>query len=185
MWWIDVTLGQGVSGMVDAGWAWPSVDAVLLRPGSWRGAALDRRSHRRASPSPVVPECLARIAILGGAGAGKSTLARRIGEARGLPVVHLDLMVFGSGWSRIEAPLARERLAAALEPGAWVVEGTYPELADLTLPHADLVIWVDQPAHQRRSGGHGARRASIATARAPIGRTAAPRGSAGPMRKRC
>jgi hypothetical protein len=97
----------------------------------------------------VVPEGLARIAILGGAGAGKSTLARRIGEARGLPVVHLDLMVFGSGWSRIPIPLARERLAAALEPGAWVVEGTYPELADLTLPHADLVIWVDQPAWLR------------------------------------
>lgn len=89
------------------------------------------------------------VAILGGAGAGKSALARRIGEARGLPVVYLDRVVFGPGWRPIPTPLARERLAAALEPGAWVVEGTYPELADLILPHADLIIWLDQPAWLR------------------------------------
>jgi adenylate kinase family enzyme len=103
----------------------------------------------RGTTSREVPEGMTRIAILGGAGAGKSTLARRIGAARGLPVVHLDRVVFGPGWNRIETPLARERLAAMLEPGGWVVEGTYPELADLTLPSADLVIWIDQPAWLR------------------------------------
>jgi adenylate kinase family enzyme len=91
----------------------------------------------------------ARIAIMGGAGAGKSTLARRVGEALGLPVVHLDRVVFGPGWTRLPVPLARERLKALLAPGAWVVEGSYGELADLTLPNADLVIWIDQPAWLR------------------------------------
>ncbi|HEX4197934.1 MAG TPA: hypothetical protein VHZ26_10870 [Caulobacteraceae bacterium] len=91
----------------------------------------------------------ARVAIMGGAGAGKSTLARRVGAALGLPVVHLDRVVFGPGWTRLPVPLARERLKAMLAPGAWVVEGSYGELADLTLPRADLVIWLDQPAWLR------------------------------------
>lgn len=86
---------------------------------------------------------------MGGAGAGKSTLARRLGEVLQLPVVHLDRLVFGPGWTRVPIPLVRERLAAVLAPGAWVVEGSYGELADLTLPTADLVIWIDQPAWLR------------------------------------
>ena len=98
---------------------------------------------------PDVPEGPARIAILGGAGAGKSTLARRVGEALGLPVVHLDRVVYGPGWTRLSVPVTRERLAALLEPSAWVVEGSYAELADLTLPRAELVIWIDQPAWLR------------------------------------
>jgi adenylate kinase family enzyme len=98
---------------------------------------------------PDVPNGLARIAILGGAGAGKSTLARRIGDALGLPVAHLDRVVYGPGWTRLAVPMARERLAGMLAPGAWVVEGSYAELADLTLPRADLVIWLDQPAWLR------------------------------------
>jgi len=106
----------------------------------------------------VVPGGLARIAILGGAGAGKSTLARRIGEVLGLPVVHLDLVVFGPGWSRIPIPLARQRLAAALEPGAWVVEGTYPRRPD--------------PAARRP--GHLARTAGVAPALAGLAQDAHP-----------
>jgi adenylate kinase family enzyme len=107
-------------------------------------------TQARTTPNiPAVPEGLVRIAILGGAGAGKSTLARHVGGALGLPVVHLDRVVYGPGWARIAVPVARERLAALLEPGAWVVEGTYAELADLTLPRVDLVIWIDQPAWLR------------------------------------
>ncbi len=145
MWWIGVTLGQGVSGMVEVQVGVAVVDAVLLA-WLWRGAAWTAVRIGAASRDVSVPEKLARIAILGGAGAGKSTLARQIGEARGLPVVHLDRVVFGPGWTRIAVPTARERLASMLEPGAWVVEGTYAELADLSLPRADLVIWIDQPA---------------------------------------
>jgi hypothetical protein len=38
----------------------------------------------------------------------------------------------------------RAELAAALESGAWIVEGTYDEASALSLPAADLVLWLDR-----------------------------------------
>jgi hypothetical protein len=90
-----------------------------------------------------------RIAILGGAGAGKSTLARKLGEALDLPVIHLDRLAFGAGW-RPRGPQAMcADLRSAIAPGAWIVEGTYGEASAITLPAADLVLWLDQPAWRR------------------------------------
>ena len=43
-----------------------------------------------------------RIAIIGPGGAGKSTLARRLGERLGLPVIHLDAEHWRPGW--VETP---------------------------------------------------------------------------------
>ena len=43
-----------------------------------------------------------RILILGCGGAGKSTLARRLGAATGLPVVHLDGLYWQPGWVAME-----------------------------------------------------------------------------------
>lgn len=90
-----------------------------------------------------------RVAILGRAGAGKSTLARAIGEALDLPVIHLDVLVYGPEWARLPVASVRERLADLMRRDSWVVEGTYPELADLSLPRAERIIWIDQPAWLR------------------------------------
>ena len=90
-----------------------------------------------------------RIAVMGGAGSGKSTVARRLGDSLGLQIVHLDRLAFGPGWGRVDAATFRARLARLIEPAAWVVEGVYPEVADLVLSRADLTIWLDQPLWRR------------------------------------
>ena len=46
-----------------------------------------------------------RVMIIGCGGAGKSTLARKLGEKTGLPVVHLDQIWWAPGnWQHIEKP---------------------------------------------------------------------------------
>ena len=86
---------------------------------------------------------------MGGAGAGKSTVARRLGEALDAPVIHLDRLLFGSGWTPVNTPTFRTRLAPLVAADAWVVDGTYGEVADLILGRADLTIWLDQPLWRR------------------------------------
>lgn len=150
MWWVGVDLRQGVLGMVAIQVGLIVVEAVVL--------SLIWATRFWVPSPPGAPEISAdlsgrveaatRIAILGGAGSGKSTLARRLGGARGLPVIHLDRIVFRSGWSRNALDLVQEQLAEQLGE-AWVVDGTYAEAMGLTLPQADLTLWLDQPAWLR------------------------------------
>ncbi|HZZ87675.1 MAG TPA: MATE family efflux transporter [Caulobacteraceae bacterium] len=145
MWWIGLGLRQGVLGVVAVQTALTVAEAAVLAAiwasRFWIPAGL------RAKPANL-PADVRHVAILGGAGSGKSTLARRLGPLVGAPVVHLDRLVFGPGWARNPPEVVRERLAPLLGE-RWVVEGTYAEAAALTLPTADLVIWLDQPAWRR------------------------------------
>jgi adenylate kinase family enzyme len=87
-----------------------------------------------------------RVAVIGCSGGGKSTLARKLGAKLGLPVVHLDVCFWLPGWVESETGPMRERLLAATEGGAWVVDGNFvSRVADLTLGRADAIVWVDQP----------------------------------------
>lgn len=87
-----------------------------------------------------------RIVILGNAGSGKSTLARQIGERLHLPVVHLDKLFWGPGWSKPEPEVFRARVGAAVAGAGWVCEGNYyRQTFDLRLPKSDLVVWLNTP----------------------------------------
>jgi adenylate kinase family enzyme len=88
-----------------------------------------------------------RVVILGTAGTGKSTLARRLGECLRIPVIHLDALNWEPGWKALPAEELRSRLAEALTGDAWITDGNYAILTfDLRMPRADLVIWVERPA---------------------------------------
>ena len=91
-----------------------------------------------------------RIAILGCSGTGKSTLARHIGARLDLPVVHLDTLFWEPGWVEAETPVFRQRVIQALAANEWVCDGNYmTKTADLRLPQADLILWIDQPVWLR------------------------------------
>lgn len=149
MWWVGLVLRQGVLGIVAVQATLAVVEAAALAV-IWAGRFWAPRGlpdqPARLEASGVASA--RRIAILGGGGAGKSTLARRLGAALDLPVIHLDRLVYGPGWSRHPPDVVREQLAARLGE-AWVVDGTYPEAGALTLPQADLVVWLDQPTWLR------------------------------------
>jgi len=90
-----------------------------------------------------------RIVVLGNAGSGKSTFARRLGERLALPVVHLDLLFWEPRWKETDNEVFRSRLSIAIAGDAWVCEGNYARRSfDLRLAKADLVIWLDTPRLQ-------------------------------------
>ena len=88
-----------------------------------------------------------RIVVWGVTGSGKTIVARRLGEALGLPVLELDSLFWRPVWQR--TPPAEFRLEVAqklVADGAWISDGDYfPELGALALTLADTVVWVRLP----------------------------------------
>lgn len=53
-----------------------------------------------------------RIAVIGNAGGGKSTLSRLLGDALALPVHHVDSIQYRPGWERTPSQQCDQRLNA-------------------------------------------------------------------------
>lgn len=86
---------------------------------------------------------MTRILLLGCAGSGKTTLARRLSEKTGAPVIDLDAIWRG----RVqETSDFRATLAALHAQDAWISDGNFAAVTfDLRMPRTDLVVWLDRP----------------------------------------
>lgn len=86
-----------------------------------------------------------RIAIIGSGGAGKSTLARKIGKQLQIEVVHLDRLFWKPDW----VMSSREEQKALYQPlisqTTWIIDGNYGATMDIRLQEADTVIYLDFP----------------------------------------
>ena len=86
-----------------------------------------------------------RILIVGPGGAGKSTLARRLGTRTGLPVVHLDQLYWRPGWVEPTPAQWREQLGPVVAAPRWILDGNYGSTVKQRAAAADLVILLDRP----------------------------------------
>jgi len=90
-----------------------------------------------------------RVMIVGQTGSGKSTLARTMGTILNLPVVHIDLIHWTSGWVERSGPEKDILCAQVHARKTWIFEGgrspTWPE----RLQRADVLIWIDLPLSLR------------------------------------
>ena len=86
-----------------------------------------------------------RVMIVGAGGAGKSTLARRIGEITRLPVIHLDAEQWRAGWVPMPETEWEVRVRELAARDAWVMDGNYGGTMDLRLARCDTVIFLDLP----------------------------------------
>ena len=88
-----------------------------------------------------------KIVIMGYRGSGKSTLARNLGEALGLPVLHLDAVHWTPGW--VGRPTAESAAIVAdfLDShDSWIIDGDYGKLhRDRRLREADRILLLRLP----------------------------------------
>ena len=86
-----------------------------------------------------------RVMIIGCGGAGKSTLARQLGEKLNLPVVHLDRLYWKPGWVQESREEFDRKLAQELGKATWILDGNFNRTMPQRMAKCDTVIYLDFP----------------------------------------
>jgi adenylate kinase family enzyme len=92
-----------------------------------------------------VREPVQRVLIIGPCGAGKSTLARQLGEFLDLPTFHMDQLNWQSGWVESSKDEIRRRLKSIVAGERWLIDGNYGGTLAERLARADTVVYLDFP----------------------------------------
>ena len=84
-----------------------------------------------------------RVIIIGCGGAGKSTLARKMGEKTGLPVVHLDKLFWKPGWVERTPEEFDPLMEAELAKETWIMDGNFNRTMPQRVQRCDTIIYLD------------------------------------------
>lgn len=86
-----------------------------------------------------------RVIIIGSGGAGKSTLARRLGRITGLEVIHLDALHWLPGWQVPPKNDWFEKVEKAIAGESWIMDGNFGATMEIRLAACDTVVFLDLP----------------------------------------
>ena len=84
-----------------------------------------------------------RVIIIGCGGAGKSTLAQKMGQKTGLPVVHLDKLFWKPGWVESTPEEIDGKIRQELDKPQWIMDGNFNRTLPMRVARADTVIYLD------------------------------------------
>ncbi len=84
--------------------------------------------------------CMRKVCIIGCGGAGKSTLAVKLGPLLDLPVIHLDAAHWKPNWEKPSSEEWRRRHAELLSRDAWILDGNYGGTLRERIAASDTVI---------------------------------------------
>jgi adenylate kinase family enzyme len=89
---------------------------------------------------------MARIVVIGNAGGGKSTLARKLAARRGLPYVEIDRVMWQDGWVLVPEDVFMARHRDIIGQDKWLVDGLGRQATFAQrMARATEIILIDMP----------------------------------------
>src|SRR5437667_11281349 len=86
-----------------------------------------------------------RVLVIGSGGTGKTTVARRLAQRTGLPLIHLDLLYWRPGWQPTPGDEWQQTVGRLVAGEEWIIDGNYGGTLDLRLTACDTVVFLDLP----------------------------------------
>lgn len=83
--------------------------------------------------------------VIGCPGAGKSTFARKLRDATGLPLYYLDMLWHKPDRTTVSRDTFDAALAEILKTDAWIIDGNYQRTLERRLEACDAVFFLDYP----------------------------------------
>ena len=85
-----------------------------------------------------------KIILIGSGGAGKSTLASKLGEKLSIEVFHLDQLLWKPNWEMTDKEYQIEIQNNLIVKPAWIIDGNYGGTLDMRIESADTIIFLDR-----------------------------------------
>ncbi len=88
-----------------------------------------------------------KIAIIGNAGSGKSTLGLILHKILGIPLYHLDQYQWQPGWQKTDLEEFKQLHDQLCDKSEWIIEGCATRFFEYRINKADIVIFLDMPRY--------------------------------------
>jgi adenylate kinase family enzyme len=86
-----------------------------------------------------------RILVYGVTGSGKTTLARMLSDATGIPFFEADSVTWEPNWVEVPSEIQRGRIVEICDRDAWILDSAYAKWLDVPFARADLILALDYP----------------------------------------
>ena len=96
-----------------------------------------------------------KVLVIGCPGAGKSTFARALRDATGLPLCYLDMLWHKPDRTNVTPEAFDRALAEWLARPAWIIDGNYSRTLPTRLAVCDTVFFLDYPLNVCLAGVEG------------------------------
>lgn len=84
-----------------------------------------------------------KVIIIGCPGSGKSTFGRKLRDATGLPLYHLDMMYWNEDRTTVSKEVFLKLLQDAMSKPEWIIDGNYGSTMETRLNACDTVFFLD------------------------------------------